>query len=42
MRKIAIYIGKNNNVIEVKMLLNSILGNDRNIIISESPHIIFN
>ena len=42
MRKIAIYIGKNNNVIEVKMLLNSILGNDRNIIISECPHIIFN
>ena len=42
MRKIGLYIGKNNNIFEVKMLLNNISKEDRNIIISECPHIIFN
>ena len=42
MRKIGINVEKYNNVIEVKMLLNSIFGNDKNDIISECPHIIFN
>jgi len=42
MRKIVSNIDKNNNIKEVKMLLNNINDEERNIIISECPHIIFN
>ncbi len=42
MRKIVANIDKNNIIKEVKMLLNDINEEERNIIISECPHIIFN